>query len=115
MWAQTNRQTVTGPTGVEAEIFTSFGMPGVRAEKVAEEAAGQVKRYLASGVPVGEHMADQLLLPLALAGAGSFVTLPPSSHTLTNIEVIRKFLQLPITVEQTSEQAVVMRINCLCR
>jgi RNA 3'-terminal phosphate cyclase (ATP) len=48
-------------------------------------------------VPVGVHLADQLLLPLAVAGAGTFVTMPPSRHTLTNIEVIQRLL--PLTVE----------------
>jgi RNA 3'-terminal phosphate cyclase (ATP) len=51
------------------EVFTAFGQRGVRAEDVAAEAARQAQQYLAADVPVGEHLADQLLLPLALAGA----------------------------------------------
>jgi len=47
-------------------------------------------------VAVGVHLADQLLLPMALAGGGSFTTLEPSRHTLTNIEVIRLFMEIPI-------------------
>ena len=38
-----------------------------------------------------EHLADQLLLPLALAGGGSFTTTKPSLHTWTNIAVIAAF------------------------
>jgi RNA 3'-terminal phosphate cyclase (ATP) len=52
------------------------------------------------GAPVGEHLADQLLIPLALAGGGSYVTGQPSLHTTTNIEVIKKFLAVEITIEQ---------------
>ncbi|XPE63159.1 hypothetical protein ACNKHU_21215 [Shigella flexneri] len=31
-----------------------------------------MKRYLASTAAVGEYLADQLVLPMALAGAGNF-------------------------------------------
>jgi RNA 3'-terminal phosphate cyclase (ATP) len=68
----------------------------VPAERVAERAARAAKRYLAAGVPVGLHLADQLLVPLALAGGGGYVTLPPTPHTRTNIEVIQAFLPVEI-------------------
>lgn len=88
------------------EVFTGFGAPGVRAEAVAHQLAKEVKRYLEAEVPVGEHLADQLLLPLALAGGGSFVTLPLSSHALTNIEVLKLFLPVEVKVEPVTETAV---------
>jgi len=78
------------------EVFAEFGRRGVPAERVAQRAALVAKRYLASDAPVGVHLADQLLLPLALAGSGSFVTLPPSAHTRTNIDVIQAFLPVAI-------------------
>lgn len=83
------------------EIITSFGSRGVRAEDVAASAVAEAKRYLTANVPVGEHLADQLLLPLALARAGSFVTLPLSRHATTNIEVIQKFLPVEFQVQAT--------------
>ncbi len=46
------------------------------------------------------------MLYLAMAGSGSFVTMPLSSHALTNIEVIREFLPVAIDVEDVSEQTV---------
>jgi len=79
------------------EVFTGFGERGVPADRVALDTVDQVHEYLASGVPVGRHLADQLLIPLALAGGGSFRTLPPSRHTLTNIEILKKFLNVEIT------------------
>lgn len=85
------------------EMFTGFGRKGVPAEKVATGVVKQAQRYLAAGVPVGEHLADQLLIPMALAGGGSFRTLAPSEHTKTNIEVIERFLDLEIRSEQISE------------
>jgi RNA 3'-terminal phosphate cyclase (ATP) len=78
------------------EVFTEFGQKGVPAEKVAQHLVAATRRYLAADVPVGEHLADQLLLPLALAGGGVFRTLPPSSHMSTNIAVIRQFLDVDI-------------------
>lgn len=82
------------------ELFSSFGQRGVRAEKVAADLAEQVSRYLRAEVPVGQHLADQLLLPLALAGGGEFLTLAPASHTTTNIAVIEQFMGIAITPEQ---------------
>lgn len=79
------------------EVITSVGERGVRAETVAERAALEAASYLATGAPVGEHLADQLLIPLALAGGGSYTTGPLSLHTTTNIEIIRKFLDVEIT------------------
>jgi RNA 3'-terminal phosphate cyclase (ATP) len=78
------------------EVITSVGERGLPAEQVAERAALEAAHYLNAGAPVGEHLADQLLIPLALARGGSFTTLPPSLHTTTNIEIIKKFLDVEI-------------------
>lgn len=82
-----------------SEVFTGFGRKGVPAEKVAAEAIREARRYLEAGVPVGEHLADQLLIPMALAGGGSFRTLPPTDHTKTNIETLRHFLDVQVKSE----------------
>ncbi len=80
------------------EVITSVGERGLRAEEVAERAATEAAEYLRIGAPVGEHLADQLLIPLALSGGGSFTTGPLSLHTTTNIEIIKKFLDVEINV-----------------
>lgn len=82
------------------EVFSAIGERGVRAESVAEGAVQEMRRYLKAGVPVGEHLADQLLLLLALAGSGSFTTLPLSQHARTQIELIPRFLEVRIEVEK---------------
>jgi len=74
------------------EVFTGFGRKGVKAEHVATDLVRETAAWLESGVPVGEHLADQLLLPLALAGGGRLVTQPPTAHARTNADVIRLFL-----------------------
>jgi RNA 3'-terminal phosphate cyclase (ATP) len=78
------------------EIFTAFGEKNTRAEVVAERAAKEAKAYLQTDAPVGEHLADQLLLPMALGEGGSFTTVKPSLHTMTNIEIIKRFLDVEI-------------------
>ena len=78
------------------EVFTSVGRRGFSAEAVAADACDSAARYLAAGVPVGDCLADQLLLPLALAGGGSYTTLALTRHAATNIEVIRKFLGVTV-------------------
>ncbi len=82
------------------EVFSGFGQLGVSAEKVAHGVVREVRRYLDAGVPVGEHLADQLLLPLAMAGGGSFRTLAPSSHLTTNLQTLQHFLDVRVTCEE---------------
>jgi RNA 3'-terminal phosphate cyclase (ATP) len=82
------------------EIFTGFGQKGVTAEKVAEGTVRQVREYLAAGVPVGKYLADQLTAPMAMAGEGVFRTISPTRHTLTNIEIVKRFLDVAIFCEQ---------------
>lgn len=85
------------------EVFTSYGQRGVPAEEVAHTVTGQVKKYLQAGVPVGSYLADQLLLPLALARHGEFVTIKPSSHTMTNMAVINLFTGIEFTLKEIRE------------
>ncbi len=83
------------------EVFAGFGQRGVRAEKVASTVVKRVSDYLASSAAVGIHLADQLLIPIALAGSGRFTTLSPSQHTMTNIQIIEAFLPVKFQVEQS--------------
>ena len=85
------------------EVFAGFGERGKRAEDVARGIAEEVQHYLTAGVPVGEHLADQLVLLLALAGGGALRTVAPSLHTRTNIAVIQSFLDVVISVDQEDE------------
>jgi RNA 3'-terminal phosphate cyclase (ATP) len=89
-----------------ADAFTAFGAKSVTSETVARDAAKQAKRYINSGAAVGEHLADQLLLPLALGAGGTFTTTPLSPHATTNIEVIGRFVDTLIEVEALSRGVV---------
>jgi RNA 3'-terminal phosphate cyclase (ATP) len=82
-------------------VLTELGVRGRRAEDVAEAFAERVIRYLRIGAPIDEHLADQILLPLALARGGAFVTVAPSDHALTNAAVIEKFLPVEVSSRPT--------------
>ena len=89
------------------EMVSSFGRLGVTAEKVAEEAVHEAREYLVSRAVAAEHLTDQLLLPLALAGGGSFTATKLSSHARTNQEVITKFLPVEFETEDAADHCVV--------
>jgi len=89
------------------ELVSAFGEKGLRAELVAQRACDELTAFLAAGVPVGEHLADQLVLPLAVAGGGRFRSAPLSLHATTNIETIRQFLDVAIRVEPDGDAVIV--------
>jgi RNA 3'-terminal phosphate cyclase (ATP) len=92
-----------------AEVVSAFGVKGVSAEQVASVACDEAEAHLAGDVPVGIHLADQILIPMALAGGGLFRTLKPTAHMLTNAAIIRRFVSVPIEIEP--ESAAVYRVT----
>jgi RNA 3'-terminal phosphate cyclase (ATP) len=82
------------------EMFVAIGERGVPAERVATMAARDAEAWLAAGVPVGEHLADQLLVPLALGGGGVFETMPLTLHTTTQIDLLRQVLDVEVVVRE---------------
>ncbi len=91
-----NVVTIEVQSDALTETITSIGERGIKAEEVAHRAAKEANHYLGSPAAVGEHLADQLLIPMALASEGSFHTSVLSPHTVTNIDVIQKFLDVKI-------------------
>ncbi len=80
--------------------FCAFGQAGVSAERVASQALRQADEWRRSGTSVEEHLADQLLLPMALAGGGSFTTPRLSDHLQSNRAVVEGFL--PVRIDCTA-------------
>lgn len=97
-------------TAEVTEMFTSFGEKQVRSEEVAKRAISEAKEWIAANVPVGSHLADQWVLMLALAGGGSFRTGAPSEHLRTNLAVIREFLPVSISLEESSAGSWVVSV-----
>jgi len=89
-----------------SEVVTVFGEKGVSAEQVAGALVKEVKAYQASEGALGQHLADQWMLPLAFAvlergGAASFTCTEMTEHATTHIGVIEKFLPVRFDVEST--------------
>ena len=87
-----------------SELCTGFGRRGIKAEQVAVEAWRQAKQYLDHDAPVGQYLADQLILPLAISASqgnrNKFRTGPLSLHTETHIQIIQLFLEVSIKVTE---------------
>ena len=88
-------------------ILTAFGEKGKPARRVADELREQFARFVASGAAVDEHLADQVLIYMALCGAGRFATGGQSLHETTNMAVIEKFLPVKFTSQSTATGQVV--------
>ena len=86
------------------ELFCGFGRLGASAESVATEAVKEARTYIASEAAVGEHLADQLLLPFALAGGGVFTASKLNRHARTNMDVVSTFL--PVRFEAREESGI---------
>jgi RNA 3'-terminal phosphate cyclase (ATP) len=79
--------------------FSAYGRLGRPSEAVADQAAAALREHHASQAAVELHLADQLLLPLAVAdGPSRFTTLRPSGHLITNAWVIGQFGVADISV-----------------
>ncbi len=79
--------------------FSSLGKIGKKAEKVANEAADEFIKYFKSEACIEKHLADQLILYMALAEGESSFTSEISNHVLTNIWVVEQFLSVKFKVK----------------
>lgn len=83
-----------------SEVFTAFGEKGQTAEQVATKLADEVRRFQSASGVLGPHLADQWMLPLALAVAGQsdpaasarFTCTEWTPHAQSNAGVIQAFL-----------------------
>ncbi|MFL6636369.1 MAG: RNA 3'-terminal phosphate cyclase [Massilia sp.] len=82
------------------EVFTAFGEKAVTSEQVARQVVQRTRQYLMSRAAFGEYLADQMMLPLALAGGGGFTLDEVSMHARTNAQVIETFLPVRFTFDR---------------
>lgn len=100
-----------------SEVFIGIGERATKAEVVAQRACEEMHDYLIADVPVGPHLADQLLLPMALSAwqsdtpdqrrQGSFRTMRLTDHSKTHIAVLQAFLDIPIAVDDSGDTTIV--------
>lgn len=77
----------------------SLGEKGKRAEKVGEEAASKLLEDIKTGAGVDRYMSDMLMIYAALYG-GKFTGAEYTTHARTNVEIIKKFLDVKIEVKE---------------
>lgn len=94
---------VAGYAGAPAG-FSALGEEGKPSDEVADEACDALLAHHDTGVPVDEHLADQLVLPLALAaGESRYRIAAASSHLRTQVEIVRRFLDARIEVREDDD------------
>ena len=70
---------------------------------------GERRLLRIAGVPVGRHLADQMMAPLALGQGGSYRTMALTQHALTNAAIVKLFTGVTITA--TTESRDVVRVD----
>jgi RNA 3'-terminal phosphate cyclase (ATP) len=94
--------------------FDALGEKGVPAEEIAERAVEPLLDWLgeqaedAPTPPVDRHLADQLLVPLALAG-GTLRVPRVTDHVRTNCETIRAF-GVAVTIDESADGTAVVSV-----
>ncbi len=103
--------------------FGALGDRGQTPDRAADEAVAACARFLHGGAAVDIHLGDQLLLPAAILAAG-LVPAPPgivpatrytvsavTKHLLTTAEVVRRFLDVEISVVGREEEEGEVRVQ----
>jgi len=94
--------------------FSSLGELGKPAERVADEAVDSFAKYLSTDAPVDEHLADQIVLFMALAeGESAIKTSTLTQHTITHIWVIERFLPVRFEVQGSLGEPATIRVEGL--
>ena len=93
--------------GERTTVLTGFGRRNARADRVAAELAGDIKQFIQSAAPVDEHLADQLMLPMALLAGGTYRCSKVSLHAETNAEVINRFFPGQVQIERSTSNHTV--------
>jgi RNA 3'-terminal phosphate cyclase (ATP) len=92
--------------------FTSLGERGKPAEHVAEEAANDLLEHLESDTALDPYLADQLVLPMALAAGPSHLTTQRATqHLLTNAWVVNQFFSGCVSVDGQEGEPGMCRIE----
>jgi RNA 3'-terminal phosphate cyclase (ATP) len=94
-----NLLTLYAHCGRHCETVIAHGALGKRAEAVGQAACAELAAYLDSGAAVGEHLADQLLLPALLGGGGSYTTHVASSHLRSNAHTLEQMGVAEVSID----------------
>lgn len=92
--------------------FSALGRKGLPSDKVAEAAVAETLAFVDNKAMVDRHLADQLLLPLALShGHTRFTTDHLTLHTITNAELLRRWLDVTIDINGDLNQPAAISVT----
>jgi RNA 3'-terminal phosphate cyclase (ATP) len=74
-----------------SEISSGFGKLGQSSEAIGKDATRRLAGFMGTSAFAGPYLADQLMLPFAIAGGGQFTTVKPSQHSRTAADIIALF------------------------
>ncbi len=102
--------------GSGCEVVSELGERGFAPGEAAARACQEAKEVIEAGVAVGPHLADQIILPMALAaarggGASAFATVKPTCHTETNMQTIRAFLPVELSARREAGSELRWRVH----
>ncbi|MBC7114970.1 MAG: RNA 3'-terminal phosphate cyclase [Archaeoglobi archaeon] len=86
-----------------------LGEKGRPAEDVGRKCAEMLREELSSRGAVDMHLADQLIIYMALGGSSEITTSKITNHTRSSIWVVEKFLDVRFEIEEEERMA---RITC---
>ena len=96
--------------------FSALGVRGKPAEAVAEEAVQALLAHWTSGAALDLHLADQIIVPLALAAGRSTVSVEQvSRHLETNAWVIERFGLARVHFEQAAAGTGLIAVEPISR
>lgn len=93
------------------DVLDLLGEKKVSAESIGKRLGGLIARLVNHGGCFDEYLTDQLLLPMALTGGGSFTSRFISEHTRTQAVMIEKFLPVTVSFEQVSDNIILVMVK----
>lgn len=97
------------------ELFAFIGEVGISSQRVAQELWNEARAFIATNIPVGPYLADQLILPMAIAASqgqtSAFRTCRLTQHSTTHIDLVRKFLPIEVEVIPQEERSCLVKIG----
>lgn len=103
---------VEQPCAALTEVLCAHGERGLPAEQLADRLATEALMFGAANVPVGPFLADQLLIPMAMARGGEFRTVAPTRHSTTNAALVERFLPVSFGFVEDRERSGTFVVRC---
>ena len=92
-------------------VFSAIGERNISSEAVVENVVDQAQAHLLSASAIDPHLADQIVLLMALGQGGSFTTSLITDHFKTQVDLLGKFLSRSIQSKKLGENCFRVEVN----